>query len=48
MRGVAKRFAVLVMWAKELLILIVDIRKDRGNNPLQDSPVKESAIRLFS
>jgi hypothetical protein len=27
---------------------IVDIHKDRGDNPLQDSPVKESSIRLFS
>jgi hypothetical protein len=31
-----------------VMINIVDIRKDRGDNPLQDSPVKESAIRLFS
>jgi hypothetical protein len=29
-------------------VKIVDIRKDRGDNPIQDSPVKESAIRLFS
>jgi hypothetical protein len=28
--------------------IFVDIRKDRGDNPLQDSPVKESAIRLFN
>jgi hypothetical protein len=27
---------------------INDIRKDGGDNPLQDSPMKESAIRLFS
>jgi hypothetical protein len=27
---------------------IVDIRKDRGDNPQQDSSVKESAIRLLS
>jgi hypothetical protein len=27
---------------------INDIRKNRGDNPIQDSPVKESAIRLFN
>jgi hypothetical protein len=27
---------------------IDDIQKDRGDNPLQDSAVKESAIRIFS
>jgi hypothetical protein len=27
---------------------INDIRKHRGDNPIQDSPVKKSAIRLFN
>jgi hypothetical protein len=27
---------------------INDIRKNRGDNPIQDSPVKESVIRLFN
>jgi hypothetical protein len=27
---------------------IHDIRKNRGDNPLQDSPVKESVISLFN
>jgi hypothetical protein len=27
---------------------INDIRKNRGVNPIQDSPVEESAIRLFN
>jgi hypothetical protein len=28
--------------------VIHDIRKNRGDNPIQDSPVKESAISLFN
>jgi hypothetical protein len=30
------------------VVAINDIRKNRGDNLIQDSPVKESAIRLFN
>jgi hypothetical protein len=30
------------------MLPINDIRKNRGDNPIQDSPVKESAICLYN
>jgi hypothetical protein len=36
-------FNIILFWKP-----INDIRKHRGNNPIQDSPVKKSAIRLFN
>jgi hypothetical protein len=41
---------VIVKYANEFGCVkpINDIHKNRGDNPIQDSPVKESAIRLFN
>jgi hypothetical protein len=38
-------FQILI---SKCVVSINDIRKNRGDNPIQDSPVNESAIRLFN
>jgi hypothetical protein len=39
---------LLLLLGNVLTPMIGEHRKNRGDNPIQDSPVKESAIRLFN
>jgi hypothetical protein len=48
MRSSQQCTCMTVYLQKSTGCLINDICKNRGDNPLQDSPVKESAIRLFN